>query len=137
MKPWQRRIAVGVAALMIFIVAEGYWIESHVKPRDKTVALLSMLVHAIRSYREEFGEFPQGTDAEVMWALTTRRPSGFSFLDSNMRRSFSPTGELLDGWGTPYRFDLMHTPRARIYSCGPNKQDDKVAANSDDIGVSL
>lgn len=65
-------------------------------------------------------------------ALLGENPRKIVFF-AGPEKNFTPHGEYLDPWGTPYRFDLSDPKAPRVWSCGPNRKDEGGAEGSDDI----
>ncbi len=83
---------------------------------------------ALRSYKVEFGNYPQGDNRAISRALTGQNPRNIVFFISHE----SPDGDLLDPWGTPYKF-YFSSDEVLIRSAGPNKRfDDGVDKHFDD-----
>ena len=90
----------------------------------------SHLKQALYSYKENVGEYPQGDNRAISKALLGENPAGLQFFDPP-RDTISPEGDLLDPWGTPYRFYFSDTPLIR--SAGKNKKfENNSAKGSDD-----
>ncbi len=90
---------------------------------------------ALRAYYSEFGTAPTGTNAEIIRVLLGANPRKIVFFEPSPKQ-LNAAGELFDPWGVPYRIDTSDPAKPRIYSFGPNKQDDGDAPKSDDIGNS-
>lgn len=83
------------------------------------------------AYRSRFGGYPSGGDnRQFVNALTGNNPQGLPILDRTSPL-LSPSGELLDGWSTPYFFHLIDRNYIEIRSAGP----DKVMYTADDVVV--
>jgi Type II secretion system (T2SS), protein G len=90
-----------------------------------------ILADHVKEYRQEYGFYPAGNNAEIIRALCGDNPRKVVFFEPH--GDLSAAGELLDPWGTPYRFDLSDPKNPKIYSFGKNKRDDHGADRSDDI----
>lgn len=88
---------------------------------------------ALQQYRVEYGEMPQGTNAEITSKLMGQNPRKIVFLEQQGPNRLNSRGELVDIWDTPYRFDFSSPDMPRVWSCGPNRKDENGAEGSDDI----
>jgi hypothetical protein len=88
---------------------------------------------SLKAYLTEYGEMPTGTNAEIMAKLMGRNPRKIVFCDLKGPNRLNKNGELIDLWGTPYRFDTSDPKNPRVWSCGPNRNDEGGAEGSDDI----
>lgn len=82
----------------------------------------------LRDYRTLYHENPVGTNAEIMQALMGGN-SKQAQLGPPEGQALSPSGELVDRWGTPYFFHQLSSVSMEIRSAGP----DKTLWTSDDL----
>lgn len=90
---------------------------------------------ALKAYYSEFATAPTGTHAEIIRVLLGANPRKIVFFEPG-RKQLNDAGELVDPWEMPYRIDTSDPAKPRIYSFGPNKQDEGETSQSDDIGTS-
>ncbi len=95
-------------------------------------ASTKMLAEAVKSHRREYGSYPAGDNAQIIATLRGENPGKVVFFETPSTW-INPKGELIDPWGTPYRFDLSDPTKPRFWSCGKNRRDDGGAEGSDDI----
>ena len=64
----------------------------------RTTVDMNTMQMALELYKREFGEFPMGSNSEIVAALTgdNGREIVFIYLE------LSPNGEYLDPWGSPF-----------------------------------
>lgn len=80
------------------------------------------LVHALlRSHRRALGANPVGLNDEITSALTGKNSKGAASLAED-HRAISAQGELLDRWGTPYRFHAYSAKVMEVRSAGPDRK---------------
>jgi hypothetical protein len=121
------------AALLLFgflFPAIGLLRQREGVPEEKST--LNQLRAALRFYKEEYGAFPAGDAAQILAALRGRNDREIIIYEARSG-TVNPKGELIDPWGTPYRFDLSDPEKPRVWSCGKNRRDDGGAEGSDDI----
>ncbi|MES2507717.1 MAG: hypothetical protein V4599_13505 [Verrucomicrobiota bacterium] len=87
----------------------------------------------LEEFRRSFGAMPTGElNDEIVRRLQGENPKGIAVLPKT-HPSISPDGELLDRYGTPYRFHPESAWQMTIRSAGPDKQmwtsDDQLSEN--------
>lgn len=83
---------------------------------------LSLLSKIFSKYRLIFKENPVGTDNfEFTAALLGNNPKKTFFIDPE-HPSLNEQNQLLDRWGTPYRFHPLSATQLEIISSGPDKK---------------
>jgi hypothetical protein len=88
---------------------------------------------ALIRYQRTYGETPGNSKAKILFSsLAGMNPKGIIFFQAPYSR-FSPEGELVDPWRSPYHIDLKDPYDPRVHSFGPNLRDDHGAESSDDI----
>jgi hypothetical protein len=87
---------------------------------------------AIKAYYAEYASGLTGNDAQTMTALCGGNPRKIVFFEA-LNKYFGVSGDLIDPWGTPYRFDLSDPMNPRVWSCGKNRRDEGGAKGSDDL----
>lgn len=101
---------------------------------SQTKADLRNLEVACRAYKAEYDSYPAGDHAQTLQILRGRNARQIVFLETPSRKSaFSKQGELLDPWGTPYRFAITTNSPPVFISAGENRlfgdQDDLSTTN--------
>ncbi|NNM28902.1 MAG: hypothetical protein HKO57_05230 [Akkermansiaceae bacterium] len=90
---------------------------------------LHVLDLLVGSYRAIFRENPVAPgNRQVVEALTGRNPYKLVFIDPT-HPAIGPTGELVDRWGTPYRFHPISGTRMEFSSAGK----DRHVGTADDV----
>lgn len=94
----------------------------------QTVVLL------LEEYRRAFGAMPLGElNEEIVRRLQGENPKGLVVLPPE-HPNLSPAGELLDRWGTPYRFHPESAWLTTVRSAGPDREmwtaDDLLSADT-------
>ncbi len=95
----------------------------------RAVSEIAALSAASDSYKADFGDYPAGANAAIFKALTGENSKQKVYFEPN-KNQISSQGEVVDPWGTPYRFyrsgDVLN-----IRTAGANRkfgdQDDVVA----------
>ena len=64
---------------------------------------------------------PVGENAEITAALTGDNPVRFGFIP-RPHRAINARGELVDRWGTPFRFHQLSGTQMEIRSAGPDQK---------------
>ena len=96
---------------------------------QETESDLGLLSRAIGSYHRIFHQNPvAGENREVVDALTGNNPHRLVFLDPG-HPALSEGNELLDRWGTPFRFHPISGSHMEFSSAGP----DGAFGTNDDI----
>jgi hypothetical protein len=98
----------------------------------ETRSFVDGLLHATNAYATEYGSPVSGSPAQILATLRGDNPRKIIFFDT-VARCINGQGELIDPWGTPYRFDLSDAEKPRIWSCGRNRKDEGGAEGTDDI----
>ena len=101
-------------------------------PEAVARAQSAQLIAALQRYAREYGAPPTGQAPQALRKLRGENPRRIAFFKATAR-AYDSQGELLDPWGTPYRFDLSDPQNPRVWSCGKNRRDDGGAEGSDDI----
>jgi hypothetical protein len=100
-------------------------------PRNETALDdVQTVVLLLEEYRKAFGAMPVGElNDEIVRRLQGENPLGIAVLPKS-HPSISAQGELLDRWGTPYRFHPDSAWSMTVRSAGP---DGKMWSNDDII----
>ncbi|HOX56440.1 MAG TPA: hypothetical protein P5205_06850 [Candidatus Paceibacterota bacterium] len=109
------------------------WTSRQVDPKTaKFNSDADNLILGIQQYREFVGSYPSGNNPSIAKALLGR--SDRKVLILAVRKSdMNDKGEILDPWGTPFRFYFSDN-EVMIRSAGPNKVwEDSNAATEDDL----
>ncbi len=89
---------------------------------SRALATIYRLGLACEMYQAEYHVFPSGDNAAITRALR----GDFITLKS---RDMNPAGEVIDPWGTPYKFELQDGKPPSIRSAGP----DRIFGDEDDL----
>jgi len=90
-----------------------------------------VLLEMLQAWRRQTGSFPTAEDNRLLVSkLIGNNEAGIRLFPASHLR-ISPSGELIDGWGTPYVFHHISSQYLEIRSAGP----DRVAYTTDDIVV--
>jgi hypothetical protein len=92
---------------------------------------LVSLETACKRYFTEYALYPAGDNATILKALLGTNPRSIVFLELRSRDTNS-VGEVIDPWGTAYRFTQQEGKPPLIQSAGP----DRVFDNKDDLSTS-
>lgn len=95
-------------------------------------AVETQLCAALTQFEIEYGAMPTGDNAQIVAALRGKNPRSITFLET-APRFLNAAGVVIDTWKMPYRIDASTPAQPRVYSFGPDKQDNGGAAGSDDI----
>lgn len=82
---------------------------------------LSLIHSLLRFHRKALGSNPIGLNDEITAALTGRNAKGAATLPTD-HPAISKDGELLDRWGTPYRFHAYSKKLMEVQSAGPDRK---------------
>jgi len=97
-----------------------------VLPRAQVMIL--SLDTACKAYYAEYGSYPAGDNAAIVRQFRGDNPHKTVFLEVESR-DLSSSGEVIDPWGTPYKFELRGGKPPVIRSAGP----DRVFGDEDDL----
>jgi hypothetical protein len=87
-------------------------------PRTATLTLIAQLDIALKSYLTEYGELPASSkNSRLLPILRGQNPRHIVLMEFNAY-SISSNREILDGWGTPLRFEFQFPDRYKILSAG-------------------
>ena len=136
-----RTISGAAAAIFIGVVYCGLLIPvgHYCGPDAKnTICIIdrTQLITATEQYQAKYGSYPSGGRREFIRSLLGDNPDKTVFVEFN-RRKFSPAGEFLDPWGTPYEIQITPDTNVVVRSAGKNKRfGDKDDTVSDTRGQS-
>ncbi|HUJ71346.1 MAG TPA: hypothetical protein VLZ30_03825 [Verrucomicrobiae bacterium] len=82
--------------------------------------MIAALETACKTYHTKYGDFPAGDNSAIAAALLGGNSQKIVFLELNSR-DMNPKGEVIDPWGTPYRFTLRNGQSPLIGSAGPDR----------------
>jgi hypothetical protein len=118
-------IVVVLCALLIPVVPRGQDANNTICIIDRT-----RLITATEQYQAKYGSYPSGGRREFIRSPLGDNPDMTVFVEFNRRR-FSPAGEFLDPWGTPYEIQITPDTNTVVRSAGKNKRfgykDDKAS----------
>ncbi len=126
---------IGIALVPLVVIPAVRTVQQQKKAviRDRAIQVSD----ALKQYRMEIGTYPEGDNAQILKALMGDNPRRMVFFEPaavpKSFDSFNDRGDLIDFWGTPYRFDLTDPKIPRVWSCGKDRRDDGGAVGSDDI----
>jgi len=90
------------------------------------------LFAGLQQYKENMGQYPRGSNAELIKALQVNNPKKLIILVSR-KAELNEKGEMLDPWGTPLRIYFSDVG-VLVRSAGPNRRfDDSTTIESDDF----
>lgn len=120
-------VGAGLFLAGLFIALRPYLRQRQAKHDVDVLAL------ALNGFALENKRFPQGNPAQVAALLRGeniggQNPKKLDYIEAGMGE-MNKAGEFVDPWGSPYRLSV--TGGVRVYSCGPNRQDEQ--GNGDDI----
>jgi hypothetical protein len=81
---------------------------------------LNTFVVAVRQYHQMLGEYPKGSNAEIVRELTGENPKKMIFVEWPPKQ-LSSSGELLDPWGTPFQMSIGADGAINIRSAGKDR----------------
>ena len=90
--------------------------------------MMSYMQIACKSYQTEYGSLPAGNNTDITSALRGANPRNIVFFELRSR-DMNSLGEVIDPWGTPYRFTLQDGQSPLIRSAGP----DRIFDDKDDL----
>jgi hypothetical protein len=99
-------------------------------PEGNAMLGIVSLEIASKAYYAEYGTFPTGDNVAVAGALQGSNPRKIVFIEFKSQDT-NQFGEVIDPWGTPYKFELQNGKPPSIRSAGPNR----VFGDKDDILV--
>ncbi len=94
---------------------------------DRDLAILADLLAHWSTNFPRAGN-PVGSNAEITAALSGRNPLGLELLPPD-HPAIGRTGELVDRWGTPFRFHQWSGAEMEVVSAGPDRR----FATGDDV----
>ncbi len=96
--------------------------EEHAVSEEEAREDVQTVVLLLEEYRRVFGAMPLGElNEEIVRRLQGENPKGIAVLPRD-HPSLSPAGELLDRWGTPYRFHPESAWLTTVRSAGPDRE---------------
>jgi hypothetical protein len=133
------RVAVWlVTATIAILLAIAYFVRgpSEYEKLVKTTALLSAVRNAVATFYQDYNRWPTGTASEIAHVLSGENVRGENprqkkFITFIGKRPVNQRGELIDAWGTPLMMFVDASDSYAIYSCGPNRIDNR--GKNDDI----
>jgi hypothetical protein len=132
-----KRIIAIVAAVLgitgVLWVAKA-WTPRRVDPKMvKFQTDSDNLILGLQQYREFVGSYPTGNNATIAKALLGRTEKKILILAVRNKSDINDKGEILDSWGTPFRFYFSDN-EVMIRSAGPNRVwEDSDVATCDDL----
>jgi len=129
-------VIIGMLATVLFVTMGG---QDETAKATLTLAKIKRVMSALEQYKMQIGSYPEGEGEEALNALVEKPDFGDEKLDKKWGpRPYTDRQQLSDLWDTPllYRLDEQEVGDAtvqiaRVWSAGPNKEDDDGAG--DDI----
>lgn len=126
-------VVVIVVALLLPTASTGPMPSKVLTAKNDVV----MVANGLKAYRERYGEYPGGTQAEVVEALRGRNARKIVFMEVE-GKGLNGAGEMVDPWGVVLRIDTTsaaarETGKARVYSTGKDKVDQGGREGTDDV----
>lgn len=91
-------------------------------PNETAEEDVQALVILLEEYRRAFGAMPMGEqNYEIVSRMQGENPKGIAVLPKS-HPNISAEGELLDRWGTPYRFHPESAWHTTVRSAGPDQE---------------
>ncbi len=92
--------------LLLFPKGTGCVLSAEAAMARNDVVILSS---ALTAYKLEYGNYPKGTDPEVINQLAGENPKKIAFIEVDSRK-MSPDGIFLDPWKRPYQINPIDDP---------------------------
>jgi hypothetical protein len=132
-----KRIVVLIA--IVLGAAGVLWVAKAWTPRriDRNILKFQTdadnLILGLQQYREFVGNYPTGNNITIAKALLGRTEKKVLILAVRNKSDINDKGEILDPWGTPFRFYFSDN-EVMIRSAGPNKVwEDSEVQTADDL----
>ena len=136
MCPFVKRV-VAIIGLITILAGAGYLVKVYstwrVNARTaKFNADVENLFAGLQQYKENVGQYPVGSNSEIIKALQGANPKKLIILVSR-KAELNEKGEILDPWGTPLRIYFSDLG-VLVRSAGANRRfDDSTAIDYDDF----
>ena len=113
-----------------YSVAKGWTLRRDSKT-DKFHSNCSSLILGLQQYKEFYGNYPDGSNLEIMKGLLGQKDKKVLILAARSSE-LNDKGEITDPWGTPLQFYFADNA-VMMRSAGPNKafEDSDVPAADD------
>ena len=112
-------IAVLVAALAVALVTGCGQVSAKTDPNAQFNKNAENLILGLQQYKEFTGAYPVGSNMSITKAMTGQNEKKVLIL-SIRQSDLNEKGEILDPWGTPFRF-YFSGDEVLIRSAGPNR----------------
>ncbi len=120
-------VGFGLVALLLGAFATFYWPEF----QRRNAALIAHVVETgLADFLEEQEQYPEGEPPVIVAALLGENPRAKSYLRPEFRQFLDPSGQVLDPWKRPFRFDRAEGGGVKLRSAGPNG----TFGDADDLG---
>lgn len=136
MCPFVKRV-VAIIGLITILAGAGYLVKVYstwrVNARTaKFNADVENLFAGLQQYKENVGQYPVGSNSEIIKALQGANPKKLIILVSR-KAELNEKGEILDPWGTALRIYFSDTG-VLVRSAGANRRfDDSTVIDYDDF----
>lgn len=97
------------------LVSSSRFQTAQIQPADDREILSAV----IDTFRRDFGGNPIGENAEIFTALRGQNAKGLRYFPAEFP-GLQTSGEVLDRWGTPWRFHALSGKNMEITSAGPD-----------------
>ena len=135
--PWLIWLVAGTFLLVSFalvVLFAARWAARKAFPEtvpgewNVSLVRIKQVRYSMEQYNKQYGEYPIGTNRQMIRQLAAQRPDGQpGWVISERSQVHSPQnagGEVVDGWGRPLVMLGGGTTRPVVYSAGPNGLDD-------------
>jgi len=128
--PAQVRVATSLPDGISLLPESAELVADLNHPRDAPDHDLEIVENLITTYRGIFGSNPPGgLNTEIVAAMLGANPRKLAIIPRDLA-ALSPSGELLDRWGTPFLFHPVSDEIMEVMSAGP----DQILWTPDDVG---
>lgn len=135
MCPFVKRV-VAIIGILAILAGAGYLVKVYTTWRvnartAKFNADVDNFFAGLQQYKENVGQYPTGSNSEIIKALQGANPKKLIILVSR-KAELNDKGEILDPWGTPLRI-YFSDAAVLVRSAGPNRRfDDSTVIEADD-----
>ncbi len=114
-------IALTLASALICGAALVFYLLYWPKMLARNTALIAYVVEeGLEGYHEDHQSYPEGTAAQIIAALLGENTRKKSYLRPDFRQLLDASGDVVDSWKRPFRFDKEPDGSLKVRSAGPN-----------------
>jgi len=125
-------LAIAVSLLAVLIVAGCGYVKATSKPNARFNQHADSLILGLQQFKEFTGGYPIGNNVYIAKALLGQTDKKVLIL-SVRQNDLNDKGEIVDPWGTPFRF-YFSGDEVLIRSAGANRVwEDDATPESDDL----